>query len=256
MLLLSGCVYEEEAIQPASAQLANTSLLKVTDEEELVYEIEMNLQKDKMKTLYQCDIDLDLDKTVLLLSYLVPFDLQLKRYSVQDEKGKYYVAEIEYMDENSEMCIQEAEKIVKNIIGEQMSIQEKVDVIHRYIIDRCVYDKSIVERNEQNEQAFQTYGVLFKGNGVCTGYARTFLLLLKESGVPCMYIPSDTMNHSFNLVYTDRFSFVDVTWDDPNMTYYGLNLKHFFADGKHVFDPGYSSEYYMNFMSYIYHLKT
>lgn len=251
LLVLTGCKQIESTPVISTAQ---EDVVQITGEEQLVYELEKNLQRNTMELAYASDVELDLEKIVLLLSYVEPFDLQIKRYEVKESQGTHYIIKVEYMEDNYAMCMKEAKKIIAKIIEKDMTTREKVDVIHQYIIDRCEYDESIQSRNKENEQAFQTYGVFFKGNAVCTGYARAFLLLLKESGIPCLYVPSDTMNHSFNLIYDDDYRYVDVTWDDPYTTYYNKSNTFFFSNDRHVLDTGFTPEYYMNFLAYMYQL--
>ena len=64
--------------------------------------------------------------------------------------------------------------------------------------------------------AHSAYGALVDGQSVCQGYALAYKLLLDRTGVECVTVTSDDLNHMWNAVCLDgQWYYVDVTWDDP-----------------------------------------
>ena len=64
------------------------------------------------------------------------------------------------------------------------------------------------------------YGFLTGKKGICTGYSRTFQLLMTLSGIECVLVPGTAHggsdDHAWNLVKLDgEWYAVDTTWDDP-----------------------------------------
>ncbi|MBR3358451.1 MAG: hypothetical protein IKG46_11605 [Solobacterium sp.] len=63
--------------------------------------------------------------------------------------------------------------------------------------------------------------VLLGGNSVCAGYARTFQLLCRSSGIECVYVPGVAVKngqqvaHAWNFAFIEgEWTWIDCTWDD------------------------------------------
>ncbi|WP_160691624.1 Ig-like domain-containing protein [Clostridium sp. C2-6-12] len=99
--------------------------------------------------------------------------------------------------------------IVSRIIKPGMSDNQKIQVIHQYILDNVVYDYSLSKRT--------AYEALANGKAVCSGYAGLFYKMATEAGFPC-HIVSGTKKgdgHSWNLVKVEgNWVHVDTTTDD------------------------------------------
>ena len=88
-----------------------------------------------------------------------------------------------------------------------------IESIFNYVINQTVYDL-----NAPN--AYSAQGVFDDGRAVCDGYSRAVLLLCQKAGIPCLYIGSTTINHSYNLVYQDgKWYILDATWSDTGNAY-------------------------------------
>lgn len=99
--------------------------------------------------------------------------------------------------------------IIENYTTNSMSDMEKVIAIHDYLVLNTEYVIA-------NDYAFDVYGILVKGRGVCQGYSMSMKLLLNKVGVECSYVVSQQMNHMWNIVNIDGQNYqTDVTWDDP-----------------------------------------
>lgn len=264
LFLLGGCSLSNE-IDTANSTLmisypkketkVSKSVLEINDEMQLVSHLNQNLMNNENTFTYKTDETIDLDEVVRMLSYLVPFDLKLRQSKYINKGTTTYEITVDYTDSKYEEALSYLKQIVDENLTSKMSIEEKIDFAHEYIIEHCEYDESVVERDENNSSAFQMQGVLFNQKAVCSGYSRCFLMMMKLMDIPCVYVSSDIINHSFNLVYDGQFRFIDVTWDEKDNRYYYLDVHNFFDDGKHELSEDYDSEYFVNFLSYIYHLN-
>ena len=120
----------------------------------------------------------------------------------------YSSAEIKEIDEKVDKFI--AEKITND-----MGTQEKIKLVHDYIIDNTSYDS--LKSEDINDTTFKSntaYGVLFQGQGICSGYSDAMAIFLNKLNIINYKISND--NHIWNLVYIDgKWLHLDLTWDDP-----------------------------------------
>ncbi len=114
---------------------------------------------------------------------------------------------------------EEVDRIADSIIDAlpNGSSFEKEKYIHDYIINTCTYSDKDIPSEATVE------GVLLKGSAKCSGYAKTFKLLLEKAeiksvlvtGIATDYEGSST-NHMWNAVELDgNWCFTDITWNDP-----------------------------------------
>ncbi|NCB04189.1 MAG: hypothetical protein EOM69_01550 [Clostridia bacterium] len=121
-----------------------------------------------------------------------------------------------HTEEEHKAARAEAKKIVAALITSDMSEREALTAIEDYLAAHCEYDYDAA-RNQQTAaaSAFSAYGALVLGKAVCDGYSSAFGLLCREAGIPCLYIGSDELNHSWNAVFHDgEIYFIDATYDD------------------------------------------
>jgi len=60
------------------------------------------------------------------------------------------------------------------------------------------------------------YTLFAQGIGVCESYSLAFAAVLNELGIPNIYVSSEAMNHSWNMVQLDgEWYHIDITWNDP-----------------------------------------
>ncbi len=97
---------------------------------------------------------------------------------------------------------------------------EKVRLIHDYVCSALVY-----ETGQLDPYVRSAGGAFLYGKAVCEGYAKMFMVLCKQAGVPCALIPGKTMSepgvwaaedHMWNCVKMENgnWYWVDTTWDD------------------------------------------
>lgn len=139
---------------------------------------------------------------------------------------------------------QEVERVVSEIITEDMTELEKETAINQYLCDTAEYDMEALENAEENNfvgvdeafgDSFTPYGVLLNKVGVCSSYAGAFKLLAEEAGLECIvvtgYLEGD-LPHAWNKVKVDgEWQIVDSTNNDNELIFNALlNLPDYAAD--------------------------
>lgn len=130
---------------------------------------------------------------------------------------------IEYIEsaEQTKRVEEEVRRIVSDIIHDDMTEDEKVKVIHDYIVTHVQYD---INGLQKGNEAHSAYAALFIDNDgednetVCQGYATLFYKMAKESGLESKIITgqSKNQNHAWNLIrINNNWYHIDLTWDDP-----------------------------------------
>lgn len=85
---------------------------------------------------------------------------------------------------------------------------EKLLFVHDYLTTHFEYDTDYAVRDVC--AFFRT------GRGVCDAYSLATLAILDRLGIPCTFVGSESLNHSWNAVELDgSWYHMDVTWDDP-----------------------------------------
>lgn len=104
------------------------------------------------------------------------------------------------------------DQILQEITTPDMTIEDKILVIHDYIIDHTVYDMA-----DENPNSGDAYGVLFDGKAKCAGYADAMALFLNKLEIQNYKVASD--EHVWNTLYLNgKWYHLDLTWDDPVVT--------------------------------------
>jgi len=118
-------------------------------------------------------------------------------------------------------------EIIKNNIKDDMTLEEKVKVIHDYIINNTKYDENRSDKNIIDYKSDTAYGVLIEGFGLCGGYTDAMMLFLEKFGIESYKIASE--HHVWNYVNLDnKWYNLDLTWDDPVSSNGSDILKHDF----------------------------
>ena len=126
--------------------------------------------------------------------------------SVVAVKPKYTMGKKE-SEEAVLYCREEIEKMA-SLASRCESDLEKLVFAHDLICQRFSYDLSLESNN--------MYSFLKSGKGTCQGYTWTYMALLRELGIECRYVASDTVMHIWLAVMIDgEWYHSDVTWDDP-----------------------------------------
>ncbi len=105
-------------------------------------------------------------------------------------------------------------------------------IIHNCLVRDVQYDEEAAVDISGNDPAATVYGTLVNGRAICTGYARTFKLLLNRVGISSMTVKGICREegHMWNIVSVDgSWYHVDVTWNDPTeFSAYGIMSHNYF----------------------------
>lgn len=141
--------------------------------------------------------------------FWVGSELQNPRQSggnIYDFEISYAYTDPDVIAEKKRALDEATAEILLNITDE-MSDFEKVMTVHDYMVLNYAYGESDV---------MHTIFIMTEKTGVCMGYALAFNHLMNVLKIPSTYVPSQSMNHAWNLVKIDgKWYHIDVTFDDP-----------------------------------------
>ena len=180
----------------------------------------------------------------------------LNRYGYDYSTSTLYL-EYEYSEEEQkemqEAVLAEADKVVSEIITDDMSDVEKEFAINNYLCSSAEYDYGALENAEANNfetvdheyaHSFTPYGVLLNKVGVCASYSGAFKVLADKADLEC-YVVTGYLNgnlpHAWNRVSLDgQWVTVDSTNND-NEKYVNalLNIPDYMSSGLLVEDDTY-----------------
>jgi len=114
----------------------------------------------------------------------------------------------------------EIDSILTKIIEVDMEIEDKIMVIHDFIVNNVKYD---IERNEKGTSPYKSniaYGPLFEGYATCDGYADIMAIFLNKLELKNYRIATikdtDIAGHVWNAVLLNNsWLHLDLTWNDP-----------------------------------------
>ena len=160
-------------------------------------------------------------------NFVHPYNSFTNIKTTLSETGEVNV-NIEYLyDRNQLQTINEKiDEIMKQNLTSEMDLQEKIKVLHDYIINNTKYDVTRNENGESKYQSYIAYGPLFEGFATCNGYTDAMALFLTKLGIKNYKIATtptseakDTEGHVWNAVYLEnKWLHLDLTWDDPVST--------------------------------------
>lgn len=164
-----------------------------------------------------------------------------------------YDTEADVIREKQAEIAAETERVVSEIITDDMSELEKEMAINQYLCDTAEYDTAALENAGENDfedvdeefnDSFTPYGVLLNKTGVCSSYAGAFKLLAEEAGLECIVVTGyldGELPHAWNKVKIDgEWQIVDSTNNDNELIFNALlNLPDAAADKVLVEDERY-----------------
>ena len=104
-------------------------------------------------------------------------------------------------------------QIINENITDNMSNEEKIKVIHDYVINNTKYDSEKIG-GVTKYKSNTAYGALIEGYAICSGYADTMAIFLDNLGIENYKIASS--RHVWNLVNINgEWKHLDLTFDDP-----------------------------------------
>lgn len=114
----------------------------------------------------------------------------------------------------------EINRIMGELITDNMDVETKIKLFHDYIINNTVYDSVNADKIKNNQKidgssnSHTAYGLLYNHISLCGGYSDVMAIFLDKIGVPNIKVSNDT--HVWNLVYlNNQWLHLDLTWDDP-----------------------------------------
>lgn len=119
-----------------------------------------------------------------------------------------------YTTKDIEVLEKKIDEIEKEIILPTYTLEEKIKVIHNYIINNSKYDSERSDLGIVNYKSDIAYGTLIEGYGLCGGYTDAMQLFLERLNIENYKVSSN--NHIWNAVkLNNNWYHLDLTWDDP-----------------------------------------
>lgn len=142
-------------------------------------------------------------------NFVHPFNNFTSLKVVTDNTGEVDVIVTKmYTEKMIEEINARVNSIFKEVIKDDMDINDKILKLHDYIIDHASYDM------DENANSGNAYGALIEGKCKCSGYADAMAIVLTKLGVKNFKVASE--KHVWNAIYlNDEWSQIDLTWDDP-----------------------------------------
>ena len=148
-------------------------------------------------------------------NYVNPLNSVIIIETSYDDSGEINLKlQKQYTDEEINIINKEVDRIIKENINSSQSDEQKIRIIHDYIINNTEYD---VVRNDTGNSVYKSdtaYGALIEHEAICSGYADLMAIFLDKLGIKNYKIAST--NHVWNAVYVNnKWLHLDLTWDDP-----------------------------------------
>ena len=124
----------------------------------------------------------------------------------------------------AEAFYNEAKRILRQIINDDMTDYEKTLAIFEYLVDRVEYDYDALEDDDPNNVCYFLEGVFEYNRAVCDGKSKAFVLLCRIEGIECLRDYGDSYTggagHAWNYVKINgTWYMVDTTAGDGGMIF-------------------------------------
>lgn len=160
------------------------------------------------------------------------FDVQTS--GQKNDKGAYtYILSPVYLygdrtDEMRKATSDQADKIIKYYIKDDMTDAEKEYILYKYISSTISYDNDTYQKNiaAMTSLAHSAYGALVQDSAVCNAYAKAFTMLLWKCGIKSEIVSN--WDHAWNIVYLDGDGYYcDPTWESEETSRNGFFEPHY-----------------------------
>ena len=182
----------------------------------------MNNSQQLIKSIYEGDDDyLEWNMDQISYTYTKTENLLKIDFTVKYRTTK---AQEAYVDN-------QVTSILATIIKPDMTNDEKLSAIHKYIVDHVEYDWTL--------KKYTAYDALYSGKAVCQGYALLMDKMLESVGIKSIIIDGSIPegNHAWNLVQLDGLWYhVDATNDDINNNKYYLKTDTYMRDNNYIWN--------------------
>ena len=119
-----------------------------------------------------------------------------------------------------------ADKVITQVITEDMSQWEKAEALYAYVTVRVSYDQRYYsDRNSVPYESQTALGALRDGMAICGGYAHAVKLLFEKAGIPCFNVTGKYFgeNHMWNIALLDgQWLWFDATSDRGSTGEFGF----------------------------------
>lgn len=196
------------------------------DKQELINILYTFLNNGNTNFYFYCDYDecandigtlTDANELININNYIHPYNNYRRVFVTYNSFDKVEInIEKSYNDEVITAIDKKIDKIMSEILTDDMTDKEKIIAIHNYIIETTDYDTEYLEANlnDIDNPSHKAIGPLYYHKALCGGYADAMSLFLNKLKIPNYRISSE--NHIWNYVYVDNNWFhLDLTWDDP-----------------------------------------
>lgn len=232
---------------------SKTTHYSVTSEQQLALLLYKNYESGITEVPYVSEADISLQRVYLFLDILMAVPFSLKQGIIEYKTAgsvqyKTMYIRIEADERYDADVLRIASTVIESVIVENMTETEKVEAIHDYLVKSIAYDESVLQLDLTryiDHPSFSAYGALNLKTAVCSGYARAFLLLMRQLNIKAGIISSQSIQHAWNIVEIDgEWLYLDATWNDPIpdmpgrvlKTYFLQSRRTFLADREHQFD--------------------
>lgn len=167
-----------------------------------------------------CLTDLEsisIDNTLLtnINNFVHPYNNFINMKTTYDNTGEITITITKlYTDQKILEINQKVDEILKKIITNDMTDEEKIRKIHNYIIENTTYDVNKNNTGISIYDANTAYGTIIENHSVCGGYSDAMAIFLNKLNIKNYKIAS--VDHVWNAVYiNNKWAHLDLTWDDP-----------------------------------------
>lgn len=196
------------------------------NEQELINILYTFLNNGNTNFYFYCDYDecaddigtlTDANELININNYIHPYNNYRKVFVTYNSFDKVEInVEKSYNEEVIVQITKKIDKIMNEILTDDMTDKEKIVAIHNYIVETTDYDTEYLEANlnDIDSPSHKAIGPLYYHKALCGGYADAMSLFLNKLKIPNYRISSE--NHIWNYVYVDNnWYHLDLTWDDP-----------------------------------------
>lgn len=113
-----------------------------------------------------------------------------------------------------------ADEILKDIVTDSMTDEEKIYAVYSYVATNTAYDhRYYSKRDEMPYESMTAYGTLKDNLAICGGYSWAVYLLLDKLGIECYNVSGKSLGeyHMWNIIkYEGKYLYFDATYDRGN----------------------------------------
>ncbi|MBR3691334.1 MAG: hypothetical protein IKL89_01370 [Clostridia bacterium] len=119
---------------------------------------------------------------------------------------------------NTDRALEAGKKLILSAADGLTGDVERAVAIHNRLLEVAVYLYGEDGKTPSDAPfAHNIVGVLTGLGGVCDGYAKAYALLLREAGIPCLFVDgiAEDIGHAWNIARLDgSWYWIDPTWND------------------------------------------